>query len=86
MSKEAKTLLVEEVTLLKKVQSNKEQAKTDYRFSLVKKFLTEGHAGHYWIVNAKKRGPLGKRNREDDNDRGGVMKMSSSLYKRPHHD
>ena len=87
LSKEAKTLLVEEVTLLKKVQSNKEQAKIDYRFSLVEKYLTEGHAGHYWVVIAKRRSALGKRSdRDDDKEGGGVMKMGPSSYKRPHKD
>ena len=61
ISEEAKTLLIEEIMLLKSLQNNKGQAKTDHKLSLVDKLFTEGHAGHYWIILAKERSLLGKR-------------------------
>jgi len=80
----AKILLEEEVTLLKEVLGKPDQIKADNKFSQVEKFLTEGHAGNYWAITAKKRSALGKRsNREDDNEGGGVMRqIGSSPYKR----
>ena len=87
ISKEAKALLVEEVKLLREVISNQKQMKVDHKFSQVEKFLAEGHVGNYWIMTAKRRSALGKRtDREDDNDGGGVMQMSSSPFKRLHND
>ena len=56
---------------------------------MVEKFLTEGHAGHYWvaIAKSKRRSALGKRSdREDNNEGGGVMQMGSSPYKRHNKD
>jgi hypothetical protein len=76
------------VTLLKEVLGKPDQIKADNKFSLIEKFLAEGHAGNYWVITAKRRSALGKRsNREDDNEGGGVMRqMGSSSYKRPNYD
>ena len=75
------------MTLLKEVLGKPDQIKADNKFSQVEKFLTEGHAGNYWIMTAKRRSALGKRSdREEDNKGGGVMQMGSSPYKRPQHD
>ena len=52
ISEEAETLLIEEIMLLKSLQNNRGQAKTDHKLSLVDKLFTEGHAGHYWIILA----------------------------------
>ena len=54
-----------EVEFLKEVRPLKEHKELDSNYRAVHNYLTEGHAGHYWLTRVNERKTLtGKRGRE----------------------
>ena len=61
LSKEGRELLNREIESLNEVYPPKDHKEIDRKYFSVKKYLTEGHAGHYWLSNAERMRVTGKR-------------------------
>jgi hypothetical protein len=67
LSAEGRVLMNREVEFLKEVRPLKEHKDVDRDYRVVSNYLTEGHAGHYWLTIAAERKRLtGKRGSESN--------------------